>query len=226
MEPNQPVGFSKIYASAVNHKGPAVRQRMPRVLPREELEALPDNYYLSTMTRRIFRAGLRHAMVDAKWPAFDEVFHRFDPGAVMYMSDEELESLMNDRRIIRHWGKIKAVRDNARAIIALAGEHGSFARYIADWPTEDIIGLWFQLRKRCRQLGGNSAPYFLRMAGKDTFVLTKDVLRALPAWGVDAGTGRRKDELARIQQAFNRWQSESHQPLAFISMTLACSLPE
>jgi 3-methyladenine DNA glycosylase Tag len=138
---------------------------------------------------------------------------------------EDLEHLMGDRRIIRHWGKIKAVRDNARAVIAIAGEHGSFGHYLAGWPADEIIELWFELRRRCRQLGGNSAPYFLRMAGKDTFLITQDVLRALHAWGVDAGTGRRRGELRRIESAFNQWRIESKRPHAAVSMILAWSLP-
>ena len=62
------------------------------------------------MSRRIFRAGLKHSLVDAKWPAFEEVFRSFDLRRVRAMNDEETEALMNDRRVIRHWGKIKAVR--------------------------------------------------------------------------------------------------------------------
>jgi hypothetical protein len=33
----------------------------------------------STMALRVFRAGLKHSLVDAKWPAFEEVFFKFDP---------------------------------------------------------------------------------------------------------------------------------------------------
>jgi RecA/RadA recombinase len=43
------------------------------------LAATPDDRFLSQMSLRIFRAGLKHSVVDAKWPAFEEVFHDFDP---------------------------------------------------------------------------------------------------------------------------------------------------
>ena len=41
--------------------------------------------------RRVFRAGLRHSMVDACWPEFERVFHGFNVRAVAAMSDEALE---------------------------------------------------------------------------------------------------------------------------------------
>lgn len=37
------------------------------------------------MALRVFRAGLKHSPVDAKWPAFEEVFFRFDPEKVVLM---------------------------------------------------------------------------------------------------------------------------------------------
>ena len=65
------------------------------------------------MSLRIFRAGLKHSLVDAKWPAFEEVFGGFDPRRVRAMPDEEMKKLLGDARLIRHWGKLKAVRANA-----------------------------------------------------------------------------------------------------------------
>ena len=62
-----------------------------------ELEALGDDRYLSQMSLRIFRAGLKHSLVDAKWPAFEEVFGGFEPRRVRAMSDEALEALLADR---------------------------------------------------------------------------------------------------------------------------------
>ena len=63
------------------------------------------------MSRRIFQAGLKHSMVDAKWPAFEEVFFGFEPRRVRAMSDEALEALLGDARLIRHWGKL-SVKNN------------------------------------------------------------------------------------------------------------------
>ena len=190
----------------------------------DDLRAVADDRYLSLMSLRVFRAGLKHAMVDARWPAFEEVFHGFAPRRVWSMSDEELERLMNETRIIRHWGKIKATRRNAAAMVRVIDEFGGFGVYLADWPGDDIMGLWADLAKRFSQLGGNSAPYFLRMAGKDSFLLTGDVVRALIEARVIAKKPTTREARAATGDAFNGWAAESGRPLCQISRILALSV--
>jgi 3-methyladenine DNA glycosylase Tag len=217
--------FDKILEAARRRVGEAeLRARMPAVSAPETLRAVVDDRYLSLMSRRIFRAGIRHSVVDERWPAFEEVFHGFDLRRVRAMNDEETEALMNDRRLIRHWGKIKSVRSNAAAMQEIAAQHGSFGAYLAGWPESDIVGLWGDLAKRFQQMGGNSGPYFLRMAGKDTFVLTQSVVAALNHWKAFGGTPKTKADRAKVQAAFNAWAGETGLPLAHLSMTLALSV--
>jgi 3-methyladenine DNA glycosylase Tag len=204
----------------------ALDARMMQPRSSAELKAVPDDRYLSQMELRIFRAGLKHSLVDAKWPAFEEVFNRFEPRRVRAMSDEALEGLLADRRLIRHWGKLKSVRDNAAAMIRVGEEHGSFSAWLADWPGTDIVGLWEALAKRFSQMGGNSGPSFLRMVGKDTFILTHSVTAALRHWGaVDAPPKNRKDRAA-VQACLNIWAAETGRPLCQLSLILAASVDE
>jgi 3-methyladenine DNA glycosylase Tag len=191
-----------------------------------ELEALGDDRYLSQMSLRIFRAGLRHSLVDAKWPAFEEVFGGFEPRRIRAMPDEALEALLADRRLIRHWGKLKAVRDNAASMIAVAEEHGSFGGWIARWPTADIIGLWEALAKQFSQMGGNSGPTFLRMVGKDTFLLTHAVGAALKRWGAVEGPVKNRQDRVVTQSCFNAWAAETGRPLCQLSQILAASVED
>src|SRR5450432_23291 len=119
--------FKTILAEAERRNGGAVRLAAMLPVPKwsAELDAVPDDRYLSTMSLRIFRAGLKHELVDAKWPAFEEAFHRFEPLRVRAMSDEATERLLEDKRLIRHWGKLKSGRANAAAMIEIAEKHGS-----------------------------------------------------------------------------------------------------
>ena len=136
---------------------------------------------------------------------------------------DALEALMGDTRIIRHGGKIRATRDNAAAMCTLANEAGGMGAYIADWPADDIVGLWTDITKRFKQMGGRSAPYFLRMAGRDTFILTDAVVRALNRWGAIEGEPKGKRGMQSAQEAFNAWAKESGLSLCEISMVLALS---
>lgn len=218
--------FSIIYEEAVLRHGSseAIAAKLPKPSSPAELRKKSNAFYLSEMSRRIFRAGLRHSMVDAKWPAFMSVFHDFDIDTVRLMSDEQLEQLMHDKRLVRHWPKIKAVRNNAQAFYELLQVYDSAGHYLADWPPETIVELWADLKRRFFQMGGNSGPYFLRMAGKDTFLLTDHVVKALLKWGAVEGVPSGKKSLAEVQDCMIRWSKESKRPLCQVSMILALSV--
>jgi 3-methyladenine DNA glycosylase Tag len=218
--------FETIEAHARQRVGgrQALTDRLPVPRSEGELRAWPDDRYLAQMSLRIFRAGLKFSMVDAKWPAFEEVFFGFLPERVVAMTDEELEALLQDRRLIRHWGKLKAVRANAAAIRALAEAHGGMGAWLAAWPGDDVVGLWADLAKRFSQLGGNSAPYFLRMVGYDTFILTDAVTKALQHWDAVTDLGKSRAAKRQVQEAFNAWHRASAKPLCQLSMILALSV--
>ena len=203
---------------------------LEKILPQADsasnLESKSDAFYLSTMSRRIFRAGLKHSMVDAKWPDFEEAYHGFDLLRVSMMSDDEVDFLVTNRKLIRHWRKIQAVRYNATIMLEQTNETGSFGKYLAQWPSSNIVGLWQELKNSYKQMGGNSASYFLRMAGKDTFILTHDVVRALNRWGAFEGNPASYRAKKRVQQVFNIWAEQSGRPLCQISRILALSVNE
>lgn len=218
--------FQGIHEEALSRLGSSgtLKDRLPLPASADELRRRSDREYFSLMSRRIFRAGLRHSMVDAKWPAFEQVFYHFDIERVRLMSDEELEALMHDRRLIRHWAKIKAVRTNAQAWHELLEIVPGIGAYLADWPADRITGLWADIEQRFKQMGGHSGPYFLRMAGKDTFLLTDDVIRALIRWDAIREKPAGGKSLLRVQEIMNRWSQESGRPLCQVSMILALSV--
>jgi len=219
--------FAPILEAARTRVGAAALEaRLTKPRTPAELKGAPDDRYLSQMELRIFRAGLKHSLVDAKWPAFEEVFERFEPRRVRAMSDETLEALLGDRRLIRHWGKLKSVRDNAAAMIEVAEEHGSFGAWLADWPGTNIVELWETLAKRFSQMGGNSGPSFLRMVGKDTFVLTHSVTAALKRWGAADTPPKNRKDRAAVQSHFNAWAAETGRPLCQLSLILAASIDD
>ncbi|WP_426111883.1 DNA-3-methyladenine glycosylase I [Pseudomonas sp. DSP3-2-2] len=199
----------------------ALEAHLPTPKTTRQLQAISADRYLSTMALRVFRAGLKHSLVDSKWPAFEEVFYRFDPEKVVLMGADHLERLMQDARIIRHLGKLKSVPRNAQLILDIEQEHGSFGQFIAQWPVDDITGLWQYIAKHGNQMGGLSTPRFLRMVGKDTFIPTWDVVAALNAQKIVDKVPTSKRDQAIVQQVFNQWHSESGRPLCQLSAMLA-----
>lgn len=218
--------FAELYALACRRKGgeAAVRERLPAVLSPEALERRSDAFYLSLMMRRVFRAGLSHSMVDARWPAFEDAFFGFDPEKLVLMPDTMLDQRLQDPRLIRHAAKMQAIRFNAQMVRDISLEHGGFGHWLAAWPDQDIAGLWLVLARRGRQLGGHSAPAFLRMAGRDTWYPTDDVLAALVANGVVERALTSQRDRRAAQAAINTWQAESGLPQAHISRILAMTI--
>jgi 3-methyladenine DNA glycosylase Tag len=220
------VSFNTILdAARARHGAAALDARLPQPKSASELAAIPDDRYLSQMSLRIFRAGLKHSVVDAKWPAFEEVFEGFDLRRIRAMSDEGLEKLLGDTRLIRHWGKLKAVRDNAVAMLAIGEEFGGFGAWLGTWPGNNIIGLWETLADRFSQMGGNSGPMFLRMVGKDTFVLSPSVTAGLKRW-VEMPTPKNRNDRTAVQACFNAWAAETGRPLSQLSLILAMSVDD
>lgn len=66
-----------------------------------------------------------------------------------------------------------------------------------------------------------SAPRFLRMVGKDTFILSEDVVAALKAQDIIDKAPTSLKDLAVVQAVFNQWQAQSGRPLCQLSAMLA-----
>ena len=215
--------FAALYGRAAKRKGgaAALEALLPTPLSRVELAKIPDDRWLSMMSRCVFQAGFNWRVVEKKWFGIEEAFGEFYPQRWKFMSDDDIDSLLKDKRIIRHAAKIIAVRDNASFLCDLAEEHGSAARLFADWPAEDYVGLLWLLKKRAARLGGNSAQYFLRSMGKDSFILSHDVVTALIREGVVSAEPKSQRDLKSVQSAFSHWHHESGRPLTHISKVLA-----
>ena len=98
--------------------------------------------------------------------------HGFDPKQVAVLSDRTLDTLTQDKTLIRTRGKIGCLRDNAAYCQALAAQHRSAAKFLAAWPGDDITELWLELKENGSRLGGATGPRSLRALGKDTPILT------------------------------------------------------
>ncbi len=188
-----------------------------------ELAAIPDDRWLAEITRRVFQAGFNWSVIENKWDGFEAAFEGFNIGRWAMASDDDLDALARDTRIVRNPQKIHTIRENAVFLSNLAKEHGSAARFFADYPATDYVGLLDILKKRGSRLGGTTAQYFLRFIGKDSFITSRDVTAALIASGVIDKPPTSARALSAVQEAFNGWMAESGRPLVQISRTLALS---
>ena len=191
------------------------------------LARLADDRVLAEMAKRIFSAGFVWSVIEKKWPGFEAAFLGFEPARLLLQPDEFWEGLAGDKRIVRNPQKIMAVRDNARFVADIAREHGSFGKFLAQWPASDQVGLLDLLGKRGARLGGRTGQYFLRFIGKDCFVTSADAVACLRDAGLDISENpTSKKDLKKIQDQFNAWAEETGLPLTHLSRICAMSIGE
>ena len=218
--------FNKILARAEERKGgPAGLALWLPKAPKTaaQLARIPDDRALAEMARCVFKAGFVWRVIDQKWPEFEEVFFGFAPEKLVMMSPERWEALGHDTRIVRSMQKIMSVAHNARFVLDVAQEYGSFGKMIAKWPADDQIGLLDTLKKRGSRLGGATGMRVLRNLGMDIFILSEDVLVCLKAAGLDLDEGNTKRERKLIQQTFSQWQRSTGRSYSELSRICSCS---
>jgi DNA-3-methyladenine glycosylase I len=76
------------------------------------------------------QAGLSWRTVLAKRENYRRAFYDFDIARVAAMDDAAIEALLGDAGLIRHQGKLRAVRDNARAAEAMRAAGEEFAPFL------------------------------------------------------------------------------------------------
>jgi 3-methyladenine DNA glycosylase Tag len=221
--------FQTIRARAETRKGgaEALARLMPAKPDPKALSKLRDDRVLAEMTKRVFSAGFAWSVIESKWPGFEDAFLGFEPSRLVVEPDEFWHRLTMDARIVRNGAKIASVRENARFVLDVAKEHGSFGKFLSTWPPSDEVGLLEVLAKRGSRLGGNSGQMLLRFLGYDAFVATKDVAACLRDAGLDiAAAPTSKRDLLKIQELFNAWAKETGLPYRHMSLICAMSIGE
>lgn len=76
------------------------------------------------------QAGLSWETILKRRKGYRSLFHQFKPEIVAKMTDRELEEVLKDPAIIRNRLKVFSVRENARAVLKIQEEFGSFDAYL------------------------------------------------------------------------------------------------
>jgi DNA-3-methyladenine glycosylase I len=76
------------------------------------------------------QAGLSWEIVLRRRERYRELFRNFDPALVARMTPARIEKILQDPGIIRNRAKIESVVANAKALLKICREFGSFDAYI------------------------------------------------------------------------------------------------
>jgi DNA-3-methyladenine glycosylase I len=76
------------------------------------------------------QAGLSWTTILRKRDGYRDAFAGFVPAVVAAYTERDIDRLTAEPAIVRHCGKIESTVTNARAVVAVQQEFGSFGRYV------------------------------------------------------------------------------------------------
>lgn len=89
-----------------------------------------DRHLFEMLTLEGAQAGLSWITILRKREAYRQAFAGFDPARVARFTPARVERLLQNPGIVRNRLKVEGTVSNARALLAVAREFGSFDRYI------------------------------------------------------------------------------------------------
>lgn len=124
-----------------------------------------DNKLFARLVLEINQAGLSWTTILNKKENFFKAYDDFDVSKVAKYKERKIEQLMNDAGIIRNRLKINAAIENAKKIIEIQKEYGSFKNWLDKHhplPKEEWVKLF---KKNFRFTGGEIVNEFLMSSG-------------------------------------------------------------
>ena len=89
-----------------------------------------DRKLFENLSLDIFQAGLNWELVLNKRESFRKAFDNFEPKIVANYSDEKINRLLDNAKIIRNKQKINSIVNNAYRFLEIKKEFGSFSNFI------------------------------------------------------------------------------------------------
>ena len=123
-----------------------------------------DQGYFEVLSLCLIQAGLNWASIRKHWPRYREGFLSFD---IRALSDADADELLERPGVIKNRRKAEALIHNAKEFRSIESEHGSFARFLETLRPLSEKERLKALSKRFKQVGPETADYFLHAVGFD-----------------------------------------------------------
>lgn len=138
----------------------------------------PDSFFYKGLVKTIHVSGFKVAILRDRWEDIKKAFSNYDINKVSQYTDEDLERMMNNPKIIRNKRKLEACIKNAKIMKEISDKHGSFGEYLnqsKDNPQE----LEEDLKDKFHFLGDVLVLDYLRGIGVDSIKPDTHVVRIM-----------------------------------------------
>lgn len=147
-----------------------------------------DDELFCRLILEINQAGLSWTTILNKQQTFRKAYHNFNIKKVASYKEKDIERLLNDAGIIRNKLKVNAAIENAKTILVLQKEFGSFKKWL-DHHHPKTKEEWVKLFKQhFRFTGGEIVNEFLMSTGylpgahEPHCIIYKKLMKSKPAW--------------------------------------------
>ena len=147
-----------------------------------------DNELFGRLIMEINQAGLSWETILKKENTFRAAYHQFDIQKVAAYSEQDRERLLSDSGIIRNKLKINAAIENAKTILMLQKEFGSFEKWL-EFHHPKTKEEWVKIfKKTFRFTGGEIVNEFLMSIGylkgahTESCPIYQKVIESKPKW--------------------------------------------
>ena len=168
-----------------------------------------------------FFSGFNAVTVNSKLPAIYK--HFGDPKKVSRFSENELETILKDKNIIRNHSKIKACWNNAKKFIEIAKEHGSVKEWILGFGAyeddERLANLIRELRKNFDYLGPRTVYHPLADWGFSVVKPDRMVTRVLYRLGFIPGEDDSEQNIEAVQTTCRRFARLTGYAIRYVDST-------
>jgi len=131
----------------------------PKIVPKSL------NDYLEIMSKSVFQSGMSWKVIESKWTETRQAFQEFDIHKVANFHEKDIEDLSKDRRVVRNYRKLTAIVSNAKKILELDKEHGSFQQYLRSHGSFDAT--LKAIRKDFKFMGPSGIYVFLYVISEE-----------------------------------------------------------
>ena len=147
-----------------------------------------DNELFCRLVLEINQAGLSWETILKKEGSFRDAYHNFSIETVAAYTETDRERLLADAGIIRNRLKTNAAIENAKTILVLQQEFGSFAKWLAHHHPKTKEEWVILFKKTFKFTGGEIVNEFLMSIGylagahSTDCKVYKDILKTKPMW--------------------------------------------
>ncbi len=147
-----------------------------------------DNELFCRLILEINQAGLSWTTILKKQEGFRKAYHHFNIARIAKYTEKDRERLLNDAGIIRNRLKVNAAIENAKAVLQIQKEHGSFKRWL-DHHHPKTKEEWMKIFKSTFKFtGGEIVNEFLLSTGylpgahSADCPIYRKIIKSKPAW--------------------------------------------